>query len=131
MLSDDDEDDDHEDDDHDHDHDNDEDDDHDHDNDDKTLAQKCSSQTIPIRKRLAQNDADARPETLISELFKQVCEEYKDGYVVEYQLRPRKINFQTYLMLSEGLNFEELQCQQDIQMLDYFVRRTKHSPTRK
>jgi hypothetical protein len=87
---------------------------------------------MSIRKQLAQNDADAHPETLICELFKQVFEEYKDGYVVEYQLKPRKINFQAYLMLSEGLNIEELQCQQqDIQTLDYFVRNTKHQTTRK
>jgi hypothetical protein len=68
---------------------------------------------------------DDHSQKQLADLFTQISEEYNAGFVIESRLKPRRISFRTYMSLSEGLDFEELLTQQEIQAMDHFARRYK------
>jgi len=72
------------------------------------------------------NDNDeVTQHKLLSILYKQISKEFENGYVVETLNQNHKISFQTYMLLCEELNFEDLVFEQERNALEYVTNHNK------
>lgn len=84
---------------------------------------------ISTKQLINGNDNDeVTQHKLLSILYKQISKEFENGYVVETLNQNHKISFQTYLLLCEELNFEDLVFEQERNALEYV---TKHNKKRR
>ena len=81
---------------------------------------------ISTKQLINGNDNDeVTQHKLLSILYKQISKEFENGYVVETLNQNHKISFQTYLLLCEELNFENLVFEQERNALEYVTKHKK------